>query len=190
MNRSFTLVEMLVVLAIMGMVGIATFVNVKSSREESNLKTVVSDLQSYLRLAQANAQTGVKCGSEGGASWSLVIKDRSLIELRCQNQALTDSPIRSWIIKNPARIDSVDGIQGTTSCNSSLGSQITIISPITVIFSYLDGKATFSDGAPAAGNCLLNSQKMVIKVKKNADSQDQTIKTVTISKGGSIDVSQ
>lgn len=183
MHRGFTLVEILVVLAIMGIVGMMSYLNIGTFREDENLKSVASDLQSYLRLAQSNAQTGVKCASTGGISWSLVIKDRSSIELRCQTQAADDPPIREWTLKNPAQIDSIEGI-GTLSC-SSVKSEDTLINPVTVTFSYLYGQAAFSD---PQNQCLSESTGIQIKVRKKMGSA--VLKTVTISKGGSIDVSK
>lgn len=183
MHRGFTLVEILVVLAIIGIVGLISYLSIGTFREDENLKSVASDLQSYLRLAQSNATTGVKCASTGGISWSLVIRDRSSIELRCQTQAAVDPPIREWTIKNPAQIDSIEGI-GTLSC-SSVKSEDTLINPVTVTFSYLYGQAAFSD---PQNQCLSESTGIQIKVRKKMGSA--VLKTVTISKGGSIDVSK
>ena len=169
--RGFTLVEILVVLAIMGLVGITTFISVGTFREDENLKSVTSDLQSYLRLAQANATTGVKCGTTGGVSWSIVITDRTSIKLTCQAQE-----IRAWTIKYPAQIDSIEG-SGTLSCSS------VISNPVTVTFSYLNGQAAFSD---PQNKCLSESTGIQIKVRKKTGST--VLKTVTVSKGGAIDV--
>lgn len=177
MRGGFTLIELLVVLAIMGIVGITAFLNIGTFREDANLKSVTSDLQSYLRLAQANATTGVKCGETGGVSWFLVIKDRNTIQLRCQTQRSDDPSIREWTIKSPAQIDSIEGI-GTLSCSFAITTN-----PVTVTFSYLEGQATFSYSAEA---CISNSTGIRVKVIRNTGST--ILKTVTISKGGSIDV--
>ena len=181
--RGFTLVELLVVLAIMGIVGITAYLNIGTFREDANLKSAASDLQSYLRLAQANATTGLKCGATGGSSWSLLIKDRTAIQLRCQTQAVADSPIREWTIKAPAQIDSIEGI-GTLNC-FSVKSDDVIINPVTVTFSYLVGQAAFLD---PQNQCLSESTGIQIKIRKKTGSLD--LKTITVSKGGAIDVSK
>lgn len=184
-KNGFTLVEILVVLAIMGIVGMMSYLNIGTFREDANLKSVASDLQSYLRLAQSNAQTGVKCGSRGGLSWSLLIKDRTTIQLRCQTQAADDSPVREWTLKNPSQIDAIEGVLQSTNCASSFTA--TFVNPITITFSYLNGDVAFSD-SDATKTCLSNSSAMRIKVRKNAESLDN-LRTVTVNKGGSIDVS-
>lgn len=180
----FTLVEILVVLAIMGIIGMMTYLNIGTFREDENLKSVASDLQSYLRLAQSNATTGIKCGLSGGVSWVLLIKDRTTLQLRCQTQTAVDPPIREWTIKNPAQIDAIEGVLQSTNCASSFTS--TSATEITVTFSYLLGNVVFSD-SDHTNTCLSGSTKMRIKVRKNAESPDD-LRTVTINKGGSIDV--
>lgn len=180
MHRGFTLVEMLVVLTIMGLTAITAFISIGTFREDENLKSVASDLQSYLRLAQSNAQTGIKCVNFGGVSWSIILTDRTSIKLKCQTQ---ESAVREWTLKNPAQIDSIEGI-GTLSC-SSVKSEDTLINPVIVTFTHLYGQAAFSD---PQNQCLSESTGIQIKVRKKMGSA--VLKTVTISKGGSIDVSK
>ena len=157
----------------MAIVATVVIVSFGSFEEDANLKNEAFNLQSYLRLAQANATTGVKCGSAGGASWSIVITDRTSIKLKCQTQ---ETPVREWTIKYPAQIDSIEGI-GTLSCSS------VISNPVTVTFSYLAGQVAFSE---LANDCLAQSTGMSIKVRKKEGSVD--FKTITVSKGGSVDV--
>lgn len=183
-DLGFTLIELMVVISILAILAVGFFVNFKSFGEEAALKNAASDIQSALRLAQSNATAGVKCGSSGGASWSILLNDRSSVVLKCSTQAPSDSPVRRWSIPLPIYISEIDGIR-PSPCTSSFVSSGTIALGIYVNFSYSSGKATFIDG-DSTNECLGKSTSMVIKLKNN--NNDSALKTVTLDKGGSVDV--
>lgn len=183
-NFGFTLIELMVVISILALLAVGFFVNFKSFGEEAALKNAASDMQSALRLAQSNATAGVKCGSSGGSSWYIQFSDRSTFNLRCSTQGSSDPPIRKWSIPLPIYISEIDGIR-PSPCISSFISSGTIALGINVDFSYSSGKATFIDG-DSTKDCLGKSTSIVIKLKKSSD--DSALKTVTLDKGGSVDV--
>lgn len=179
-KSGFTLIELLVVVAIMAIVAVAFIINFGSFDEDANLKNVAFDIRSYLRLAQANAQSGVKCvDGTGGVGWSIVInnKDKDAIHLRCGSNLDNE---RTWSATFPAYIY---GIEGSYHCDSSFAHDVAGV--VTVKFAYLSGKVSFEDG-DTTNNCLKNSGIMAIALRKKLDSPD--FKTVTITKGGSVDV--
>lgn len=189
--HGFTLIELLVVISIMAIVAVALFLNLGSFDEDANLKNEAFNIQSYLRLAQANAQAGVKCPDDTtSVSWSVSFNDRAkdAIKLGCHDQSGQAQEARVWSLNFPAYVDSIKGLSGSSECLSSLdpgNPEDPVNYIITITFASLTGKTTFADG-DKVNECLKNSKNMVITVRKKLDSED--FKTVTINSGGSIDV--
>lgn len=68
----FTLVEILVSVAIIAMISILAIPNFKAFNESQSLNNATQDLVSTLRSAQANAQLGALCPSgRASSSWSV-----------------------------------------------------------------------------------------------------------------------
>ncbi len=182
-QKAFTIIELMVVISIMAILSVVVFVNLRSFGEDANLKNVAFDVQSYIRLAQTNATSGVRCGGHGGASWSIVISGRNTVNLVCETQ---DAYVRTWTIHSPALISSICGSGGCASCPSSFTAGDAVISKlIKVTFSYLEGKVSFED-EDSTQQCFLQTSDMVINLIKKSESEDT--KSVTINKGGSIDI--
>lgn len=80
--RGFTLVELLVALAILAIVGVFSLANFRSFGEENNLKNASLEMQTNLRLAQANASSGVKCQNQTNLGWLMEFPS---LELKCRN---------------------------------------------------------------------------------------------------------
>ena len=59
--QGFTLVELLVSLTVMSIIAVFSFVNLRSLREDHDLKQLVEDVQGNLRLAQTNSVSSVNC---------------------------------------------------------------------------------------------------------------------------------
>lgn len=181
MKNAFTLIELLVVITILAIVGVVSFANFGNLKQDQDLKSAASDLQSLARLAQSNAASRLKCGSDtvSGANWILEFKsDQKTISLSCQVLTSpppipTPTPIfeRNLILLNNITIDSVNGCSDVPSSN-----------PLTITYSPLHGNVTFDD-ASHVPPCV-NNPTLPIVLK---DSDGQT-KTVIINKGGSVDV--
>lgn len=93
-RRGFTLIEFLVVIAIMGIVGAFTLANYRSFGEDRNLKNAALDVQSFLRFAQSNATSGSKCQNQGTLSWIVAFTNNTTLDLKCQNSSGTSSGLK------------------------------------------------------------------------------------------------
>lgn len=174
--KGFTLIELLMVLAILSLGSLFAFVNLGSFREDKQLQNASGALVSFLRLAQTNATSGVKCGTSSGAAWALEFRNRENIYLKCQTDP---SDQRWWSVGENISIKS---IKGKDNCFSSFTSLSTATGTIKIQFSPISGKVEFID-ANQTNTCFSKSQSAVITLE-NMDSL--AVKQVTISKGGVI----
>lgn len=168
MPRSgFTLIEMLVVIAIMAVIGIFTLSNYKSFGEDQSLKNAVLDIQSQLRTAQTNATTNLKCGTQYSATWQVEFADDDkTINLKCSASADIQKTLQ---LDTNIKIKEFSG----TSCEDE--------TPITIEFTPLSGKIGFiyGDGNNMSSSCI----SLTVTLKNTKTGSD---KSLTIEKGGKI----
>lgn len=68
--RGFTLIEILISISILALIAAISLPNIRKFGEDELIKAAASNLTQFLRKAQANAQTGVKCpNGEISQSW-------------------------------------------------------------------------------------------------------------------------
>lgn len=74
-KRGFTLVEVLISIAMLALIATIALPNFRRFNEDQTLKNTTANLISSLKTAQNNAQTGVKCpdGVSTPQSWSVII---------------------------------------------------------------------------------------------------------------------
>lgn len=171
--RGFTLIELMVVIAITAILGIVAFVNFKDFAQNQVLNKAVGQIQTYLRLAQANATAGVLCSGQGGASWSVKFVDDTTLKLTCGSTGIDQ---KNLDLDENARIDSIKCSPASSECP-----QTGFNAPLTVNFAPLDGKINFS-----AGDSCINTASTLLITLKNL--KNNSYKCFTISKGGAIDV--
>lgn len=160
----FSLIEILVVVAIMALVGIFTFSNYKSFGEDQNLKNAVLDIQSQLRTAQTNATTNLKCGTEYSAIWQVEFAtDKKTVNLKCSTSADTQKELK---LDTNIAIVTVAGADA--GCPSD--------TPFTISFAPISGKITI---VPVGANCT----SLTVTLK---NSKTETTKDLSIEKGGKI----
>lgn len=166
----FTLVELLVVISIMAILGVVAFVNFKDFAQDQFVNKAIGQIQTALRLAQANATSGVTCLGLGGADWSVNIRiDGINVDLIC---GPSNAVVQTTILEN-VEVDSVEG----SAC--SPGS--THILPLIITYSKLSGMVKI-DGSD---NCIDGSSTVKVTVR---NMRTDNTKTFTISKGGAINV--
>ncbi len=163
----FTLIELLVVISIIALLSIVAFINLKGFSQDQVLNKATSDIQSLLRLAQANATAGVLCNNKGGANWTLDFQVNKVdIKLNCGEG---NFPVKTLTLEN-AQIESIKGAScGTTS-----------LLPLTVTYSKISGDVKFN----SSDSCIGTSPNILINLK---NLKTTNIRPFTISRGGAID---
>ncbi|TSC66687.1 MAG: hypothetical protein CEO21_126, partial [Microgenomates group bacterium Gr01-1014_80] len=163
--------ELLVVISVMAIIGVLAFANYNSLGQDQNLKAAASDVQSYLRLAQANASSRIKCADDttgSGADWIVSFEtDQLTLNLLCQippaAPVLSAPPL---VLTNNITIDSVNG------CTNNF--------PVTVTFLPLLGGVVFAD----TGITCVSGPTLTVNLK---DPSGNTI-SVILNKGGLIGI--
>lgn len=85
-QKGFTLVELLVVMAVMAIVGVVVFVNIETVSQDQVLNKALDDVQSLSRVAQSNATSGLMCyPGRPTLSWIMEFpsSDRRQAHLKC-----------------------------------------------------------------------------------------------------------
>src|SRR3989344_1147916 len=162
-NRGFTLVELLVVIAISTVAGVVAFINIGSFRNDQDLQTGAQNLIGFIRTAQANASSNVKCGTEGGAAWFVEVVNSTTVDLKCQTSTQT-LKINSLQQKPNIQISS---ISGSTSCF-----------PTTIRFSSLSGNVNFETSAIG---CFSSDMQSIPLTVQNTFQTGTNTKNVVIN---------
>lgn len=172
-KTGFTLIELLVVISIIALLSIVAFINLKGFSQDQVLNKAVSEIQTLLRLAQANATAGVLCNSQGGANWTVNFKANKVdIELDCGDSS---SFVKTLTLEN-VQVDSIKG--------ASCGPPTDL--PLIVTYSKISGNVKFDSIVGSDIDlCLETSANVLIDLKNLKTSN---IKSFTISKGGAMDV--
>lgn len=167
--RGFTLVEMLVVIAVMALIGTFTLANFRTFGEDQSLKQGVLDIQSQLRSAQTNATANYKCNTGYGATWQVEFASSTVVNLKCQE------PSASSFLKKAKTLDANLVIDSILGVGSSCPPAPPFVPPLpTVNFSPLTGEISLG-----GANCT----KLTITLK---NIRSQATKSLTIEKGGKI----
>lgn len=179
-KKGFTLVEILVVLAITTIIGGMVYANFGSFREDQALSNAEADLGNFIHLAQTNSISAVKCEGVGDASWFLEVRtNRTAIDMRCSttDEGVVTTTTKSTMQLNGATINSIDGSCGPSSFQPPPSNPVNII---TINFAPLYGTTTFLDPVTA---CIASGDTLAITLK---DTKTGSTKTVTIGKGGGL----
>ena len=159
----FTLIELLVVISITAILSVIAFVNYKDFAQAQMLNKAVTEIQTYLRLAQSNSTASVICTPQAGA-WGINFAEGGTVNLVCG----PNQQIKKTLSLQNIQISSIKG----DLCPSSLNL------PLLISYSSLYGAVSFSGSA----DCLSQSLTITINL---IDIKGNT-KPLNISKGGAI----
>lgn len=159
----YTLIELLVVISIIGILSVVAFVNIKDFSSAQALKKAAGEVQSLLRLAQANASSSTLCNNVGGVSWTVKFNTDSTVQIKC---GPADYPIKTLTLQTGITIESPI----KTNCDLTL--------PVTIVYSALKGVPTIP------GSTCWSGADVIIKLV-NPKSE---FKRLFFTSGGAINV--
>lgn len=176
----YTFMELLVVITIMSFLGIGILLRQNFSKEDNALKNAALDLQSFIRLAQSNAQTSTLCEGSGSTAWTIEPRNQKTVELKCD---ISDPPppITQKTLNFGTTIEIRNrpfGITGNGNCDTFFPIQI-----LTIRYPTLSAKPSFE--SPIGNFCVVSSSYLDINLRNTKTGNTQT---VTIDKGGTVDV--
>ena len=175
--RGFTLLELLVVISIMAILTIIAVPNFNKYSEDQKLNDAASQLQSVLRQAQNNAQTGTVCNVSSGISKATYWRV-SLSKTSPANQFYSIGPFCETGLVTAQQIDLPEGV---TIYDLNLDS--CTLAAVQIRYNNINSEVSFfnlfcSDSVNAKLEIKLNSTGTALN------------KTVVVEKGGGIYVKQ
>lgn len=170
--NGYTLVELLIVIAIISILGVVVFINARTFAQDQVLNRSLGEVQSALRLAQTNATSGLVCidsenVAQGGVWWSVQFSDKTKALIYCEKSNQSQKTFQ------------LDNVEIVSIKGSSCAQDASL--PVTVTYSALYGVLTFSALDPCIGTS--NTLTFTFKNLKNGN-----VKGFNLSKGGAIDV--
>lgn len=139
--HGFTLIEILVVMAVMSIIGVYTFANYKSFGDDKNLTNAALDIQGILRFAQTSASANTKCDTKYGAAWQVIYTDTKTLTLQCQ-----DPGTASFVTKKTLTL-------GNNITVSASGEEPSCPNPSVVGFAPVSDKLVDGEIDLGAANC-------------------------------------
>lgn len=182
----FTLIELIIVIAIMGVMAFTVFANIGMFREDQTLKKGVSDLQTSFRAIQTNATSNTKC-HDNASSWKGRLAKAGTtykLETICQysgSSAPIGCTLNGGVVECITRTLNFDPnleIRNVDT-NGTCRSDNLATTPVSVAFAPLSGKITFEYPT----SCTQGSQMEIDLINTKSPG---TLNTVTIDSGGVI----
>lgn len=162
-QKGFTLLEILVSIAIISLVSAVILPNLTSFNSGQQVKIVASELKNTLKNASSRSSSNIKCsGTKASSAWVVTINNNPVsFNLRpiCDDQS-TPAPFYQSALTQPPTIEA-------SSCNTSFPAVLTFMpNSFTYTCNGISGSGDFS-----------------ITLKETSTSQTATI---TVTRGGVI----
>ncbi len=172
--NAFTLIELLVVITVMAITGIFTLANYRFFGEDQNLKNAALDIQSFLRLAQTNATSGIKCQGQGQLGWLVAYTGNTGFDLKCRNSAGISSSVKTLSLAGGSNNISIDSVKAGES-----------VCPVNTTFTFAPLTGIMSSSCGLSPGSLITITLKNSKISSNCSDLSKC-KTVLIERGGRI----
>lgn len=170
-GKGFTLIELLVSVSVISILGVITLINFREFSQDKILKKAEGQIQSLLRLAQANATSSTLCIDKAGVDWSIIFKtDGEIVELTC-SATVPPTILQTLELENVK----VSSVYGFTDCTGF------VKLPLHIIYTKLSGQGKFI----GSHSCIGKSSTLSIKLVNTLNNSERIF---NISKGGPINV--
>ena len=158
--HGFTLIEILISVAIISLVGIVFYPNLRKFNNDQLFKNEVLDIKNAIKKAQTNTTTGTRCSSaEAAINWSTVITPGTSLSTNVRSTCINSSQAQS--VKNLDAISASNTQIQSSSCPSN--------NTIELKFERTGFSYICNSGTPVQGSFTLQLQN------KNNTSQSITL---------------
>lgn len=143
----------------MAVVGTFVIANYRSFGEDKDLENAALDVVSFIRTAQTNATTNLKCDTQHGAVWQIEYFSKTVINLNCKEPSASSFANKKTAqMKTNIEVDSITG-SSSINCLESYGSTINFMFNGQI---ELGGNAECASLTATLKNTRTNSTKEVI----------------------------
>lgn len=181
----FTLVELMIVIAIISVASIVVLPNIKNIKDEQNLTSAAVEMQTYLRSAQANAASGFgTCSNRQNLGWEVVFTSINNYQIKSicpgiPGPKYPPDPIETQTKSVELAPLSLSISTNDTGANCTFGS-LSSSNVLKITFDNITGTVNFV--LPQNATCTSSPSQISLLLSPS--------KSVIIEKGGRIYVSQ
>ena len=178
--KGFTLLELLVVIALMALVLVLALPNFKGIKTEQALKNTAAEIQSALRTAQNNASSGLKCDKANTpvGKWSFIINSTTSYTVKPDDPLCNSAGKEYDLSKSGVRICSVSASSHCDEPQPVAGAALSSLS-----YSNINATLSFS-----ISSCPSANGDFIIKVdtSTSGDCDANNYKLIKVDSGGRI----
>lgn len=168
MKNGFTLIEILIVVALLAITAVVVIPNLRKFNEDQDLISASNSLKQALRIAQSSASSGTKCSTLPAQSWKVSIQTQQLnVVALCLDPSTQASP-------SPEARTPMAFPQGISVSSDNCG----VLGNVGADIIFTSGKISFT-----CNNGLFVSSPFIVTLSSSKSTQTMDI---TIDSGGLI----